>query len=125
MDVRLLFPSLYLSAADLSGADVDLTIRRVFVEDLRTEGGTERKPVCYFEETKAKAAKAGTPDKEKRWVLNKTCAMQIAAIHGNEIDDWQGKRVTLYPTTCQAFGNTVDCIRVRETAPVAGASTEG
>lgn len=115
MDVRLLYPSLYLGAVDLHGKDVTLTIRRVVVEPLKTDRGEERKPVVYFEETKAKADKAGTPDKEKRMVLNKTNAMQIAALHGNEVDDWAGKPVTFYPTQAPAFGKIVDCVRVRST----------
>jgi hypothetical protein len=117
MDVRLLYPSLYLGAPDLYGKDANLTIRRLVVEELKTERGSERKPILYFEETKAKAEKAGTPEKEKRLVLNKTNAMSIAAIHGNEVDGWKGKCITLYPTKAQAFGKQVDCIRVRDTAP--------
>lgn len=122
MDVRLLYPSLYLGAPDLHGKDAALTIRRLIVEELKTERGSERKPILYFEETKAKADKAGTPEKEKRLVLNKTNATTIAKIHGYEVDNWRGKRITLYPTQAQSFGKTVDCIRVRETAPVAAAA---
>lgn len=116
MDVRLLFPSLYLRAADLQGKDAPLTIRRVVAEDLRTDGGTERKAVCYFEETRTNAQKSGA--KEKRLVLNKTNALMIAKVLGSyEINDWTGKRITLYPDRCQSFGETVDCIRVRDAAP--------
>ena len=115
MDFRLLFPSLYLGAADLHGKDATLTIRRIIVEELKTDRGDEKKPVIYFEETAAKAAKSG--DKEKRIVLNKTNATAIAFLYGNEIDDWTGKRITIYPTKAQAFGKIVDCIRVREEVP--------
>ena len=115
MDVRLLFPSLYLGAPDLHGKDVHLTMRRVVVEDLRTDGGAEKKPILYFAETKAKADEQGT--KEKRLVLNKTNAMQIAKLHGTEVDNWKGKRITLFPARAMAFGEEVDCIRVRDTAP--------
>ena len=115
MDVRLLFPSLYLRAADLHGKDAPLTIRRVIAEDLRTEKGHERKPVMYFEETRARAQKDGT--KEKRLVLNKTNAMAIAEVLGSfEVNDWAGKQVTLYPDRCDSFGKTVDCIRIRTQA---------
>lgn len=117
MDVRLLYPSLYLAAPDLQGKDVTLTILRVDVEELKTERGSERKPVVRFVETRAKAEKAGTTDKEKRWVMNKTCALVIAALYGNEIEGWKGKRITLFPTKASAFGKTVDCIRIRDTAP--------
>lgn len=115
MDVRLLFPSKYLAAVDLRGKDVVLTIRRVAVEELKTERGTEKKPLVYFKETAAKAEKTG--DDEKRLVLNKTNAMTIGGIYGMEVDDWKDKPITLYPTKVQAFGEMKDCIRVRPEAP--------
>lgn len=114
MDVRLLFPSLYLGAPDLQGRDVTLTITRLTVDDLRTDRGTEKKPVLYFDEC---AAKATDKTKQKRMVLNKTNATLIANLYGWEADGWKGKRITLYPTKAAAFGKTVDCIRVRDTAP--------
>ena len=122
MDVRLLYPSLFLAALDFRGQDVTLTMRRIAVEELKTERGAEKKPVLYFEETNAKAVAAGTPDKEKRLVLCKTNAMTIASVHGFEMEAWPGKRVTLYPTQVQAFGKLMPCIRVRPTAPTNGAS---
>lgn len=118
MDVRLLFPSLYLGAADLQGKDVTLTIRRVDVEELQMrDGSKQKKPVARFEETKARADKERQPDKEKRLVLNRTNAMTIAAMHGYEVDNWTGKRVTLFPQSVSAFGKTTDAIRIRPTVP--------
>lgn len=122
MDIRLLYPSEFLAAVDLHGKDATLTIRRVITEDLKTNKGSEKKPVVYFEETKARAEKSGA--KEKRLVLNKTNALVIAKIYGYEADDWRGKRITLYPTTCDAFGEQKDCIRVRPTAPPPAPTTE-
>jgi hypothetical protein len=116
-DVRLLFPSLYLSAADLRGKDVNLTIGRLVVEDLRTERGSERKPVLFFREIEERN-KAGQGE-NKRLVLNKTNMKTIGKLYGFEANDWPGKRITLYATTCQSFGQIVDCIRVREVAPPA------
>jgi len=116
MHYKLLFPSTYLCAADLQGQDVHLTIRRVVVQELEGTGGErEKKPLVYFEETKAKADETGT--KEKRLVLNVTNAKVIALMHGNEVADWSGKRITLYATTCESFGETVDCVRVRKSVP--------
>jgi hypothetical protein len=46
-------------------------------------------------------------------VMNKTNAKLIASHYGDDTDNWTGKEITLYPTTCQAFGETVPCIRVR------------
>jgi len=120
MHYKLLFPSLFLGAEDLQGKDVTLTMRRVLVEDLQGQGGqSEKKPCLFFEETRDKAEKNGA--KEKRLVLNRTNAKTIAKLYGPEVDDWAGKQITLFPTTTQAFGDTVDCIRVRPAVPTATA----
>ena len=55
--------------------------------------------------------------KKKLWVLNKTNAKIIAKLHGNDVDGWVGKAIALYATTCDAFGETVECVRVRKAAP--------
>jgi len=114
-DVRLLFPSEYLAAPDLRGKDVVLTISRVKSELLKSAQGDEMKGVIYFDELGEHAKKTGT--KEKKLVLNKTNMKSIAKLHGFDGDDWVGKKITLFATTCQSFGETVDCIRVRPTAP--------
>jgi len=117
MRVSLLFPNAYLSADDFRGADVTMTIARLTVEDLRTNGGsTEKKPCLYFVEIEDKH-KRGRMDDNKKLVLNKTNAKTIAAMYGNETDDWVGKRITLYPTTTKFGRDTVDCIRVRPSKP--------
>jgi hypothetical protein len=45
--------------------------------------------------------------------MNKTCARVIKKAFGPETDSWVGKRIELYPTTCESFGDVVECIRVR------------
>lgn len=115
MHFKALFPTKYLGSHDLNGKDTVLTIRRVIVEEIETERGKEKKPVVYFEETAALAAK--TQAEEKRLVLNRTNAKTIAAIYGNELDAWTGKRVQLFSTEVTAFGKTVDAIRIRQTQP--------
>jgi len=109
--VRLLFPNDYVAADDLHGADRTVTISRVTLRDLQIAGGneSERKPVLHFAEAK------------KKLVMNKTNATTIAEMHGPLVTEWVGKRITLYATTCMAFGRQVDCIRIRETVPDAGA----
>ena len=108
LDGKLMFPTEYLAAEEFGGKDVTLTIRDVKFDDLKlNDGGTERKPIVYFEKTK------------KKLVLNKTNATTIAKLHGSEARGWIGKRIALFPTECQAFGNTVDCIRVRSKLPKA------
>ena len=53
----------------------------------------------------------------KKLVLNKTNATTVAKLYGPRPSQWAGKRIVLFPTQCEAFGKTTDCIRVRPTAP--------
>jgi len=100
---ELLHPSDYVSAVELKGRDVTVTVKDVIREDLRMQGGkSERKPVVLFVET------------PKKLVLNKTNAAIIADLHGTEAKAWAGKKITLYPTKTRCGSQTVDCIRVRE-----------
>ncbi len=110
-DARLLFPSAYIAAADLKGNDVTLTISKVVVEALQmTNGKKESKPVVHFTEM----AKRPTEER-KAMVMNKTNMISIGKALGSyEIDDWIGKKITIFPTRCQFGRDTVDCIRVRE-----------
>jgi hypothetical protein len=111
---RLLFQDEYLAAPDLHGRDVTVTIARVQIETLVREDGKEDRPVVHFEEMRARAKKD-----QRRWVLNKTNARTIAKMYGTDADGWVGKRITLYPTTCKAFGDMHECIRVRPKRPPA------
>ena len=102
MHVSLMFPSDYLCAADLNEKDFPLTVESVTQKDLRMDdGSSEPKWIIAF---------VGAT---KTLVLNKTNAKMISSIHGTESEGWVGKEVTLFPTTCQSFGATVECIRVR------------
>ena len=117
MHWKLAFPSDYISSADLRGRDVSLTISganldNVKVIDGKGKGEDQKKLVLEFEELKDRGK--GTP---RKLVVNKTNAKTIARLHGNEVNSWIGKRITLYPTTCLAFGKTEDCVRIRDQAP--------
>lgn len=119
MDARLLFPNKFISAADLRGKDVSLTISKVVLDELRTDQGSEKKPVIFFQEMEARHH-AGKSPNNKRLVMNKTNMKIIGkALKSYETKEWEGQRITLYPTQCLAFGQTVDCVRVREKAPPA------
>ena len=86
MRVELLFASNYLKAVEFQGRDVTLTITGVRLEELEdTKGEKKRKGIVSFKET------------QRMLVLNRTNAMCIARMLGNETDAWVGKRVTLYP----------------------------
>lgn len=112
-DSRLLFPGKYVGFADLKGRDVNMTISHVTIESLRVQGGEdEEKPILHFEEMERR------PERERKaLVLNRTNTKTIQKLLGNEVNEWKGRRVTLYGTTCQAFGATVDCIRIRPQLP--------
>ena len=106
LDGKLMFPTQYLASEEFLEKDVTLTIKGVKIDNLQmSDGGTEDKPVVMFEKT------------DKKLVLNKTNATTIAKLYGSEARGWAGKAITLYPTECQAFGKTVDCIRIRSKAP--------
>ena len=50
---------------------------------------------------------------QKPWILNATNQKSIARLHGPYIEDWSGKKVTLYASTVKFAGETVECLRVK------------
>jgi len=57
---------------------------------------------------------------KKEHILCRTVQKQIRALYGNDTANWIGKRIILYQDTCQAFGQTVACVRVRNIDPLTG-----
>lgn len=107
-DVRQMFDSPYLGAWDLQGRDVTVTISDVTPGKLPKAGTskTDSAPIIHFD------------GKDKGMVLNKTNMRAIGNITGSfKVNDWKGKQIILFATTCQFGANTVDCIRVRPNAP--------
>ncbi len=49
--------------------------------------------------------------------LNPTNRKTISQLYGTKPSAWTGKFITLYPTTTEMAGQTVDCIRVRPSVP--------
>jgi flagellar basal body rod protein FlgC len=97
-----------LKADDLDGDEVSLTIASYVVKEFdETDNKTgetykRKKPIFSFEET------------EKTFVCNVTNARALAAAFGSrEMDDWVGKKITLFPTVTSFGDKTVPCIRVR------------
>lgn len=107
---KLMFPSENITAEDLEGRDFTLTISRVKMGTCQTESGPQPMPFLYFEEMDRKKS-------DKRLGLNKTNARSIARMYGVEATEWVGCRITLFPTTCEAFGDTVTCVRIRGSKP--------
>jgi hypothetical protein len=55
---------------------------------------------------------------QKPMIVNSTNAKAIASATGSPyVEDWAGKRITLYVAKIKAFGETVDALRVRKEAP--------
>jgi hypothetical protein len=130
--VSEVYPSNFISAGDLDGRDVTLTIAKCADKNTvkREDGKLIDKPILYFKET------------PRGFVAGKTNARLVRLMHGNEMGKWIGKTVTLYPTTiemskaaadqagCMILSvkgkmATVPCIRVRVTAELAPVSGGG
>lgn len=104
--ISQVFPSKFVAAADLNGKTVTLTIMGVTLEKMVTHDQKKvEKPVVWFERA------------TKGFVLNLTNAKIIAALYGDETDEWGSKRISIYPTQVRAFGKMQDAIRVREEIP--------
>jgi hypothetical protein len=97
------FPKRFLSAADLKGKPVRLTIKREYTEELQgADGDKKPKSILSFVET------------NKELVLNVTNFDAICDATGEyDSANWPGWKIILYPTKTQMAGKTVDCIRVR------------
>jgi hypothetical protein len=101
MRVSDVFPSNYLKASDLQGRTLRVTMDRVEVEQI----GQDRKPILYF------------VGKQKGVVLNKTNAGNIAIMFGEDMDEWGGSDVELFPTMVDYQGRSVEAIRIRPVRP--------
>jgi hypothetical protein len=105
MDYRTMFDSEYLGAWDLP-RDATVTIATVKAGQLVGEKGrTAKKPIITF------------VGKVKGFAANKTNCRTIAAMYGTDTRQWVGKRITLYATTTEFGGKSVECIRVRPGVP--------
>ena len=55
---------------------------------------------------------------QKPMILNKTNCKIISKIYGTPyIEDWTGKKITLYATQVKAFGDVVDALRIKAEKP--------
>ena len=100
----------YLGAYSLeNGKDKTVTIKKI-VKELVTghAGRKENCIVAYFS------------DEEKPMILNKTNCKTIQKIYGTPlIEEWIGKKITLYASTTSLAGETVECLRIRPYPPAA------
>ncbi len=107
-DYRSLYDKDYIGAWDLKDKDVTVTITDVKGGELTAPGGRKsKKPVIYMNGTK------------KGFAINSTNGKTIAALYGNFVQGWVGKRITIYKSVTRNPDGSgdVDCIRVRPQAP--------
>ena len=104
----------YLGTYSLEdGKDLTLTISDVRQEMVASNNG--RKEQCMVARFK---------ESVKPMILNRTNAKTITKVTGSPyIEDWAGKRITLYADTTRFGGDIVECLRVRPYAPPAASAT--
>jgi hypothetical protein len=99
----------YIGAYALpKGEDLTLTIANVAREMVTGTGGKKEEcTVIHWTEKNVKP-----------FILNKTNAKTIQKIYGTPyIEEWEGKRITLYAASTRLAGEEVECLRIRPTAP--------
>lgn len=107
-DFRKFMDKSFLGAWDLNDKDdTVLTIDHVERNEVKNDRGTEKKMTIHFVE-----------NGYKPMICNTTNAKAISKAHGStKVEDWEKKKIALYKATITAFGQTTECIRVREYAP--------
>lgn len=99
----------YLGAYSLQPKEEKtLTISNVTREKVIGPGGKKQEcTILHFVE------------KEKPMVLNRLNSKIITKIYGTPyIEDWIGKKIQIYADLVEAFGETVEALRIRQTQPV-------
>jgi len=108
MKVSEAFPnnSKWLSAAELQGFEVKVKIAAIATAEFKEEN----KPALMF------------VGKQKGLALNRTNARKLAAAFGDEMSDWVGKEIIIYPEVVEFGGKPVDSIRCRPVLPTSSDS---
>lgn len=79
-----LYPGRFIKAGDFKGKVVTLKISAVQIDKLVGDKGEQVKGVLSFEKT------------EKQLALNKTNGICLKAMFGRQVQEWVGKRVSLF-----------------------------
>ena len=116
MKLDAMFPRRYASGEDLQGRAVTVTIQTVRSEKMRPGQGRpeETKYVLY------------TVEGKKGIILSRVLAQQIIEATGeSDTDNWEGKKITVYPEPMQVAGRSVVAIRAKAAAVPAGNNGNG
>jgi hypothetical protein len=108
MNVNKMFPSRYATGADLNGKSHTLVIARIAEEEMRPQptAAPVKKFVLYFKNA------------QKGIILSRTLTDQIAAVLGQETEEWTGKKITIYAVPLRVAGK--DRLAIRAKAPIDG-----
>lgn len=102
----------FLGSWDLDGRkSVVLTIRDVVAGEVKSERGTDKRPIATFERT------------PKKMILNSTNCKAIEKMYGTDIEGWSGKRVEIFVASVSVGGDQVDALRIRNRVPSGPATT--
>jgi len=98
-----LYPGTYIKSGEFDGKSPTLTIKAVTREMLSNgSGGEEGAVIVAFAET------------EKQWVMNKTCAVCLRAMWGDDSGEWAGHRLTLHAVSdASGLSESGLCVRVK------------
>jgi hypothetical protein len=104
---RSMFDSDFAGVWDLDGKDRIVTITKVEPGTVGGQKGKkkDKKAILHFREL------------SKPFACNVTNARTIAGMYGSHVQEWVGKRITLFATTTEFGRDTVECIRIRPTIP--------
>ncbi|MCK5341850.1 MAG: hypothetical protein KAR20_00520 [Candidatus Heimdallarchaeota archaeon] len=92
---------------DSEDGEMTLTIETTKMDEVKNDRGqTERVFVATFKETDAKPM-----------ILNKTNCKIISKMYTPFIENWLGKKITLYKDNVSAFGEVVEALRIRKIKP--------
>lgn len=107
-DFRKFMDKSFLGAWDVpDGSDLVLTIDHVARDDVQNERGSEKKLTIHFREKDYKPM-----------IVNTTNAKAIStAYKSTKVEDWENKKIGIYKATISAFGQTTECLRVRDYPP--------
>lgn len=107
-DFRKFMDKSFLGAWDVpDGSDLVLTIDYVARDDVQNERGSEKKLTIHFREKDYKPM-----------IVNTTNAKAIStAYKSTKVEDWENKKIGIYKATISAFGQTTECLRVRDYPP--------
>ena len=104
------YPSRFLTAEDLNGKDIAVTIASVELEDIGQGHDKSKKLVISM------------TGKKKAFVVNKTNAGTIAKVLGtDETEEWVDRQIIIGPREVEFQGNMVWSIRVSLKKPGATA----